>query len=226
MGMAVFQHIEFPSIPALQLAMGDCLCDCFQRVGTEPFAVMLSGGKTPLDIYAAVIRRGLKAVDLAHIFYSDERAVPETSDENNYHHTVALLQALQIPDTRVFRVHTGQALVSAGAQYHQELHRFIGAGGRLALGMLGIGPDGHTASLFSLEDIRRGAGRYAVDIPHEPGPDRISVTPALLARVERLILLAAGPEKREIVAKLLHSPEAVVAGQALRQARCVEIWQA
>ncbi len=224
--MAEYVLTGFPSLSALQQAMVDCLAGCLQRAEKRPFAVMLSGGKTPLDIYAGLMGRGITAAEQAHIMYSDERAVPDSSPENNYSHTVDLLHSLGIPDSRVLRVHTGQLLERAASQYHQELQRFIGSGGRIALGLLGIGPDGHTASLFTGHDVMRGQGRYAVDIPHEPKPDRISVTPELLGCVERLIILAAGPEKREIVSRLLHSPDTVVAGQALRTVRRVEIWQA
>lgn len=224
--MAIYQHTVFPDIAALQAEAVACLASCFALQRTTPFAVMLSGGKTPLEIYARLIANGTAASSLAHVLYSDERAVPENSTENNYHHTVALLKALGIPPARVMRVNTGQPLELAAAQYQKDLQAFLSSGGSIPLGLLGIGADGHTASLFSAEDLALGRGRLAVAITRDQKPDRISVTPGLLARVERLIILATGLEKREILEKLLKHPEDVVAGQALRDARQVEIWQA
>ena len=98
--------------------------------------------------------------------------------------------------------------------------------GRITLGLLGLGADGHTASLFTPEDVARGENLYAVAVPHEPKPDRISVTPELLRRVERLVILVAGPEKNAIVTKLMETPDQVVAGLVLRNATSIEIWQA
>ncbi len=224
--MAIFKLTSFPSVVDLQQKMADGLALCFQTKGASPFAVMLSGGKTPLGIYEILVERGVKASAQAHILYSDERHVPDSSDENNYHHTVALLQSLGIPASRVMRVHTGQSLERAASQYHQELLRFLSGGGRIAWGLLGIGADGHTASLFSFSDIERGKDRFAVAIPHEPKPDRISVTPDLLARVDRLMILATGSEKDGIIEKLLRRGEEVVTGRALREVPEVEIWKA
>lgn len=224
--MAIFKLTSFPDVVTLQRKMAGCLEQELTRPGSDPFAVMLSGGKTPLAIYSMLAEKGLKASPAAHVFFSDERDVPVLSDENNYHHTVALLKALAIPDSRVMRVRTGQPPAEAAVQYHHELRRFLGAGGRMTLGILGIGQDGHTASLFSTSDVECGHGRYAVAISHDPKPDRISVTPGLLARVEKLVILATGPEKRDIVTKLLNQPDDVVAGLALRNIALVEVWQA
>lgn len=224
--MAIFKLRPFPDLIALQHEMAGCLARELTRPGGEPFAVMLSGGRTPLEIYKMLAASKPMASPAAHVLYSDERDVPVVSAENNYHHTVALLEAVGIPAGRVMRVHTDQSLAEAASQYHQDLRRFIDAGGRVTLGVLGVGADGHTASLFSPADVERGHGRYAVAVPHEPKPDRISVTPELLARVERLIILAAGSEKRDILAKLMRTPDEVVAGLALRSVASVEIWQA
>ena len=224
--MALFKFTLFPSVAALQQETVKCLGEILQGTGGGAFAVMLSGGRTPLDIYRILQEQELRPSDSTHILYSDERDVPENSEENNYHHTKVLLRSLGIPDSKVMRVHTGQPLELAANQYHEELQQFIAGGGRIPLGLLGIGPDGHTASLFSPEDVARGHGRLAVAIPREPKPDRISVTPSLLAQVGRIIILAVGPEKHAVIAKLLKRPQDVVAGLALRNAPQVEIWQA
>lgn len=195
-------------------------------LGTGPVAVMLSGGKTPFAAYGELGRRGCKASADVRVLFSDERYVPVESPESNYGATVQLLDALSIPDSRVFRVHTELDWMASAARYHQELRRFMNGSGRITLGLLGLGADGHTASLFTPDDIARGENLYAVAVPRDPGPTRISVTPELLCRVERLIILAVGPEKQAIVNRLIQAPDQVVAGLALKDARQVEIWQA
>lgn len=177
-------------------------------------------------VYEELCRRGGKASNAVQVLYSDERHVPVDSPDNNYRATVPLLSTLAIPDSRVFRVHTELEWIESAAQYHRELRRFMNGTGRITLGLLGLGTDGHTASLFTPADVLRGENLYAVAVPHEPGPNRVSVTPELLRRVERLVILVSGPEKNAIVTRLIQSPEQVVAGLALRDAPQVEIWQA
>ncbi len=116
--------------------------------------------------------------------------------------------------------------MTSATRYHQDLRRFMNGNGRITLGLLGLGVDGHTASLFSSDDVARGDNLYAVAVSHDPKPDRISVTPELLRRVERLVILAVGSEKQDIVTRLIQTPDQVVAGLALRENSQVEIWQA
>src|SRR5690606_24873847 len=101
---------------------------------------------------------------------------------------------------------------------------FIEAGGAFPLAFLGLGTDGHTASLFSREDLDRAAGRWASPTPRPTPPDRVTVTPATLARVDRIVFLVAGRDKDAVTQQLLDSPTSVIAGQAVEGARHVEVW--
>jgi len=222
--MTQFLLRQFASSESLAQEMADLLGRHLQ--GTGPVSVMLSGGRTPLMVYEELRRRGEKASNAVRVLYSDERHVPADSPENNYRATVPLLGTLAIPDARMFRVHTELEWTESASRYHQDLRRFMNGTGRITLGLLGLGADGHTASLFTPRDVERGDNLYAVAVPHEPGPNRISVTPELLRRVERLVILVAGTEKKAIVTRLIQSPGEVVAGMALRDAPQVEIWQA
>ncbi len=193
---------------------------------TGPVAVMLSGGTTPVRVYQELCRRQSRASASVRVLYSDERYVPADASDSNYGATIPLLSQLGLPESRVFRVHTELAWQAAATRYHEELRRFMNGNGRISFGLLGLGADGHTASLFTPADLARGENLYAVAVPHEPKPDRISVTPELLRRVERLVILVAGPEKNAIVTQLIETPDQVVAGLVLRNATSIEIWQA
>jgi 6-phosphogluconolactonase len=215
---------QFASAEDLAQKMATHLDRHLQGIG--PVAVMLSGGRTPLKVYEELCRRGSKASESVRVLYSDERYVPVDSLDSNYGTTGPLLNALAIPESRIFRVHTELDWMASATRYHQDLRRFMNGNGRITLGLLGLGVDGHTASLFSSDDVARGDNLYAVAVPHDPKPDRISVTPELLRRVERLVILAVGPEKQDIVTRMIQTPDQVVAGLALREVPQVEIWQA
>ncbi|GEM_PF-775655 len=134
-----------------------------------------------------------------------------------------LLDALRIPDERVIKVHTGLALKDAADRYDRELAAFL-RHGDVTLAVLGLGADGHTASLFSSDDIARGRGCFAMAVPRDTPPDRVTVTPDFLLHVQRIVFLVSGPGKTEIVRKFIESPQSVPAGQAVAGASNVELW--
>jgi 6-phosphogluconolactonase/glucosamine-6-phosphate isomerase/deaminase len=92
------------------------------------------------------------------------------------------------------------------------------------LGLLGLGADGHTASLFNLQDAGRRDGRLAVPVVKTEKPDRISVTPTFLRKIDKIIILATGAEKKKRIQTLLAKPGTIPAGVALADHPDVEIW--
>jgi len=216
----------FESQDALNRVAVECLADYVQMTGQGPVAVMLSGGRTPLGIYDDLRHRGCEASADLTILYSDERHVLAESPDSNYGSTVSLIRALGIPDARVLRVRTEIGWRESADRYDLDIRGYLASGGMIKLGLLGLGTDGHTASLFTPGDLVASCGRFAAAIPRVQKPDRVSVTPDLMRRIERVIILAVGPEKREIAAKLIRHPDQVVAGLALKDVPVVEIWQA
>lgn len=188
-----------------------------------PVAIMLSGGRTPRPVFEAVASSHTNVPAGVHILFSDERMVPDDSPESNYSHAVGMLKAIGIPDSRVMRVHTHLPLQAAADQYNRDIDAFIGSGGRVILGLLGIGADGHTASLFTADDLERGKARWAISVPREDF-QRVSVTPKLLNTVQRIVFLVSGPDKEAIVEKLVAKPESVTAGLAVANHPNVELW--
>lgn len=217
---------QFRSADDLTTAVANLLEDRFRHKFGRPHAVMLSGGRTPLAAYDEVARRGTWASDDLHIILSDERLVPEDSPDSNFGHMLPMLERLQLGEGRILQPRTDLPLKKAAADYDRTLQQFVRSGGRITLGLLGLGADGHTASLFTPEDLARGAGAFAVAVPRKDGPSRISVTPGLLKRVEVLIFLAVGRDKQEMVSRLLKEPDSLVAGQAVREAAAVQLWTA
>lgn len=218
-------HVErFHALEQFQETFLETLREELQHRWLGPTAIMVPGGRTPAPIFEAIVRKPFVIPPMAYITYTDDRHVPEDSPESNYGASKPMLQALKCPPERVIRVHTDLPLEAAAERYHAELESFLDTGGRLVTAFLGLGPDGHTCSLFTQEDLDKSAGRYAVAIKRPLAPHRVSVTPELLEKAERIILLAAGEEKKETVEKLLRNPASVTAGKAIMACANVELW--
>lgn len=220
------QHRLFASVTELNLAAAELLAEQAGMERDRPGLVMLSGGRTPKAVFDEVIRRGTRAGRELVLCYSDERYVPAESAESNYGCSRALIAALGIVPSRVIRVETERCWELAAERYEHDLRKCLAGGGVPCLGLLGLGPDGHTASLFTPSDVQAGEHRWAIPVKRPQPPDRISVTPGFLQSFRRIVILASGDDKRAIVAKLLATPDQVVAGLALRNCRNVELWQA
>ena len=185
---------------------------------------MIPGGRTPLPVFDAIVRKPFPIALTTHIAYTDDRHVPEDSPESNYGASRPMLRALQIPPERTIRVYAELPLAAAAERYHKDLKSFVDGGGWIGVAFLGLGPDGHTCSLFSQADLDRGRNRYAVAVERPSGPHRVSVTPALLEETERVILLATGSDKHAVADQLLRDPGSVIAGRAVMGCANVELW--
>jgi len=216
--------ITFDSISDLENKALALLCEHVQLSLEEPHAVMLTGGRTPLGLYRRLEESPATVAPRLRLLISDERHVPLESPDNNYGKMRAMVAALRLDESRIMRVHTEESLEAAAERYHRELASFIDQRGRITLGLLGLGADGHVASLFQTSDITRGEGQYAIAVPRPSPPDRVSVTADLLSQAERLVFLVTGPEKADIVKKVVTDPEGVVAAQAVRDVARVELW--
>lgn len=190
----------------------------------EVVAIMLSGGTTPLPAYRAVAARRPRLSPGVTLFYSDDRYVASSSEASNYHQTQPLLEGLGLPAERVLRVRTELPLEQAAEDYDRSLAALAGRGARFGLGLLGLGADGHTASLFGAQDLERAQGHRAIAVHRPDGRDGISVTPEVFARVSELVFVVAGAEKRRALAALLGQSPSLTAWQAVRGCSSVEIW--
>lgn len=188
--------------------------------------VILPGGRTPQGLYAALTREPERVSTSLRILISDERHVPLDSPDSNFGAMRGMIHALGIPETHVLRVHTEIPLEKAADHYDRALRGYLRKGGRIKLGVLGLGADGHTASLFSAQDILKGRGRYAMAVKRPDGVDRITVTRDLLVRAERIVFLAAGVDKGEVVHQFSKSPGSIPAGMAVEDVCNVEVWYA
>ncbi|MCX5770934.1 MAG: 6-phosphogluconolactonase [Candidatus Hydrogenedentes bacterium] len=221
---------RFTSFDSLSVAAAALLMRHLQEESNKPVGIMLSGGKTPIAAYRTVQRAGIRASDSVYIVFSDERMTAADSRESNFGNASGMIASLKIPEQRVLRVHTELKLDAAAEQYDRDLAGFFKRGGRIPLGLLGLGADGHTASMFTMEDVQapghKGELKYARAVHRFNGYDRVTVTSHVLARIERAVFLVSGPEKQAVVARLLQSPETLPAGAAVSKTPHVELWMA
>ena len=214
----------FPDISALSRAALDELLrimgDAVRQRGR--FAIALSGGRTPEKLYrlwAESERQNARTPwDKVDLFWGDERYVPKDDPLSNYRMTrEALIAHVPIPPANVHRVPgpedfgTPQAAAEA---YEADLRKFFGSAPPvLDLQLLGLGVEGHTASLFpgspALEEQTRWV--MAVEAPAKP-PQRLTLTPVVLNQARNTFFLVSGEDKREIIRALRTEPAKAPSG--------------
>jgi 6-phosphogluconolactonase len=170
---------------------------------------VLTGGTTPAAAYRRLAAHDLRAGiewDRIRVAMGDERAVPAGHPDSNWGQAAAaLLDHVPVPDHHLLRPRGELPPERAADAYQAALRRLPaapGGGPRLELLWLGVGEDGHCLSLFPGRPELEVADRLVVAVHHapKPPPDRVSLTLAALAGVERLLVLAAGDGKAAAVA--------------------------
>lgn len=189
---------------------------------TGPFALNLSGGSTPKALYALLATDAYREkIDWArvHVFFGDERFVPPDHPDSNYRMArEALLAHVPIPEANVHAVPTTDGSpAEAAVAYEATLKTFYGADTLdparplFAVTLLGMGPDGHTASLFpgtAALDERKAWVTSVVGAKPEP---RITLTYPVLESSAALIFLIAGTGKEEMLERLRAGDQALPA---------------
>lgn len=197
--------------------------------------IALSGGSTPRALYQRLARPPVRdEIDWSriHLFWGDERVVPPDHPESNYRMTrEAMLDHLPIPPDNVHRISTERGPDEAAEQYEAELRHVFGVHPgetpEFDLILLGIGADGHTASLFPHTAALAVSDRLVVANPvPQLGTTRVTLTAPVLQAARWVLVLAVGPDKAEAVARAIESPENIdeTPAQLLRHARGRVTW--
>jgi 6-phosphogluconolactonase/glucosamine-6-phosphate isomerase/deaminase len=123
-----------------------------------------------------------------------------------------------LPDTSI-----GPARAVA-QEYAERVAGYLDRGGTLELGLLGMGADGHTASLFRTDDLARAANRLAIDVRRPDGLDGVSLTPAVFERFGELMVVVSGAVKRDALGAFLRGEGSSLIGRALARCTSVMVW--
>ncbi len=178
------------------------------------FSIALSGGSTPKVLYGLLATEPyLDQINWSsvEIFWSDERCVPPDDAESNYAMAKeVLLSKIPIQRRQVHRMPAEKADRDAAAQeYTLEMQRVFGTNGIPAFDLiqLGMGPEGHTASLFPHQPSLHEQQRLVmpVSVP-KPPPLRLTFTPPILNAPRHVLFLVTGSEKADAVQAVLEGP--------------------
>lgn len=175
------------------------------------FAVVLAGGSTPEATYEALARYYPDSFFWreTHVFFGDERAVPPEDEDSNYRMArEALLDHVQTAS--VYRMKGELPPEMAAAEYERDLQGFFGADTPVFdLIQLGIGPDGHTASLFPNTPALEVRDRWVAANPVQKlDTDRLTLTVPVLNAARAVWFLVAGESKAEAVSEVLEGEAA------------------
>ena len=201
----------------------------------ERFTLALSGGSTPRPFHRALATTHRDAIDWSrvHVFWGDDRFVPHDDERSNYRMArETLLDHVPLPEANVHPMPTSAPSPDeAAARYAQTLTDVFGEGGppSFDLMIMGMGPDGHTASLFPgvpalAEEERWTAG---VAAPQHIGPHvpRVTLTLPVINNSKRLFYLVAGESKGEPLGAILNGgPDAGAYPTSRVHARQELVW--
>jgi 6-phosphogluconolactonase len=199
--LSVRWHV-YPDVASLQSAACDLVARAADRciAATGSFHVVLAGGSTPRGVYE-LLRTLATDWQAWHVYFGDERVLPAHDPERNSTMArQAWLDHVPIPPANVHTVPTEHGLEAAVAAYRTAL----AAVPMFDLVLLGLGEDGHTASLFPGDYW--GEGEAAPDVlavreAPKPPPERVSLSAARLGRARQLLFLVTGAGKREAVCR-------------------------
>lgn len=230
--------LVFPDLDALSHATAERLMAVMQETldEKERFTVALSGGSTPRRLYELLAGSYRDQIDWAHtyLFWGDERFVPPNDPESNYRMArEALVDHVPISPDHVFPIPTDTTLPEqAATTYAATLHSFFGDDQpAFDVMLLGIGEDGHTASLFpenhpnrALQPSDAPAWIEAVKAPPRyETTDRITMTLPLINRSRHIFIQAAGTKKHDALRTILEDPAATLPAAYVR-ARDELVW--
>ena len=194
--------------------------ECSEKQGS--FSIVLSGGHTPRPLFEHLASAPVSDAmpwSTTYVFWGDERCVPKESAQSNYDMAVkTLLTKVPVPDGNIYRM---QAELSpperAAALYEKRLRHFFKEPSPIAerfpsfdLILLGMGSDGHTASLFPGDPAVDETTRWVVSVNGSnatPPVPRLTLTLPVINHAGCVLFLVAGEAKRGVVERILSQPD-------------------
>src|SRR5258705_9479882 len=177
------------------------------------FIVALAGGSTPRDTYLRLGTEGLVAKVMwsrVHVLWGDERCVPPDHIESNYRMArETLLDRVPVPAPNVHRIHGEDDPAKAAEAYEATLRALLHtpAGSRIDLVVLGLGEDGHTASLFPGSTSVHEQTRWVIAARASAASVwRVTLTPAVINAAAEVLFLVSGGAKAPILRRRLEGP--------------------
>ncbi|MBI3316415.1 MAG: 6-phosphogluconolactonase [Candidatus Omnitrophica bacterium] len=205
---------EFTNAEALfQSAAELILALALKLESGNPFTIALSGGSTPRGLYQRMASDGMKSQfpwPKMHFFLTDERWVPATDPQSNFRMAQeTLLKPVEVAQGHIHPIHTSLGSPEASArEYEEKITHFFNTGpGEFPvfnLILLGLGTDGHTASLFSGDPATLEEKRLVMPALLNSELPRVTLTFPVINRAQNVVFLVCGAEKQAIFHKIFH----------------------
>lgn len=205
----VFENLDSLSQAAAEFVVETSVQAIF---GRGLFLIVLSGGNTPAELYKSLAQSPYKEqIDWprVHVFWGDERCVSIEDSENSYRQAYdALLSHVPIPAENIHRVKSDLEPAEAAKDYANVLKRFASPAldwPRFDLVLLGMGEDGHTASLFPGSEMNVSIPTLAITAQYQNRPaNRVTLTPLVFNSARRIVFLVSGESKAQTLANVLY----------------------
>lgn len=218
-GDCIFENAE-----SMARAAADWLCEKALASSSGRFAICCSGGSTPRHLYELLALPPILTTfpwNRVHWFWGDERFVPHDHPDSNFGMTrAALLSKAPVPAGHVHPVPTEEPTPQqSAAAYEKTLRDYYGAESLDAarplfdVMLLGIGDDGHTASLLPGQPALEETRRWVVAVPSGRSEPRITLTYPALDSSRDAVFLAVGDRKRSVVRRARSGDRTLPAGQ-------------
>ena len=197
--------------------------DCIAQKGR--FVLALSGGSTPRGMHRILSGEPYLSCipwNDVHIFWVDERCVPENDHASNYGLARKdFLDQVPIPTRQIYPMHAEASPEEGAAMYQAKLMAFFrveeGSFPVFDLIFLGVGIDGHTASLFPKQRALDEKERWVVAVKGgSPDVNRLTVTYPVLNHARQIVFLVAGKEKSEVLRAILEERQTALPAQRIR----------
>ena len=178
----------------------------------DRFGVLLAGGETPRCTYEILARQPLRDLvpwEQVHFFWGDERYVPADDPRNNARMArQALLDHVPVQATQIHSIPYRSSSRESAVEYEEILRAFFGGGPpRFDLVFLGLGENGHTASLFPGTIALAERKRWVVEVsPAGEVMHRLTLTPPVINQAALVVFLVSGAGKSRILREALEDP--------------------
>jgi 6-phosphogluconolactonase len=213
---------RFPDMEALSRAAAEFVVEAAEMALARHgvFTLALSGGSTPKGLYSLLASPPFVSAlnwEKTHLFWGDERCVPSDHPHSNYRLArETLLDHIDLRPRNIHRIQGELGADKAAYLYQEELAAFFGTVAglpRFDCILLGLGPDGHTASLFPDSAAARESREWVSTVPAQeigsalPAVDRVTLTLPVLNRGHFVAFLTNGPSKAHVLQEILHNSE-------------------
>lgn len=192
-------------------AVAAAFATCFETWSREnkPFTVALSGGSTPKLLFQHLAENYRDKIDWSsvHFFWGDERCVPPEDEESNFRMTEEmLLRHISLPPENIHRIRGEADPETEAKRYSAEIRQFVPSKNGAPvfdLVMLGMGEDGHTASIFPDRMELLSSDKICAVAAHpQSGQRRISITGEVINHAFKVAFLVTGAGKRTVVREI------------------------